>query len=362
MATRGTFPWLVAFALSLLAPTIPACSSSSDSGRPNPDANDADASTPPPPATGVPARTWTWVDIPGSQCANGQPTGIGVYVNPDSPELFFYMAGGGACWDGETCFGTKSATYVESGYAQREFESDSQALLVQTIPTGNNPLAGRSMVYVPYCTGDDHAGNNVIDYEYKGVTKTVHHVGYENVGRALEYVASTWPGMKRLILAGVSAGGFGTVFNFDRVQRRFPNVRVDGIDDSGPLIQPAPGIWETVKSHWNAQLPPDCPGCGEVSGYFDFLAGKYSNGPNRFALISYTFDSVIAGFMQLSGALFNLKLEELGKRIASSWPAARYYFIPGTLHVGIANDASPEFYAWVAAMLDDDPNWANHPN
>ncbi|WP_394834248.1 pectinacetylesterase family protein [Pendulispora rubella] len=361
MASHGTFPWLAAFGLALLAPSIPACSSAS-SGSDRVDRVDPGADAPPPsPPSGVPARTWTWVDIPGSKCGNGQPTGIGVYVEPESPELIFYMAGGGACWDGETCYGLKEATYMDSGYTKRSFESDSQALLIQTIPLGNNPLSGRSMVYVPYCTGDDHAGSNVISYDYDGVTKTAHHVGYDNVGKALDYAASTWPGMKRLILAGVSAGGFGTVFNFDRVQQRFPKVRVDGIDDSGPMIQPAPGIWETVRANWNVQLPPDCPACKEVPGYFDFLATKYSKGPNRFALISYTFDSVIAGFMNLSGAVFNALLEELGRKIASSWPAARYYYIPGTLHVGIANDTSPAFYAWVGAMLDDDPKWANFP-
>ncbi|WP_394824407.1 hypothetical protein [Pendulispora albinea] len=99
-----------------------------------------------------------------------------------------------------------------------------------------------------------------------------------------------------------------------------------------------------------------------MSGYFDFLATKYSKGPNRFALVSYTFDSVIAGYMGLSASAFNAKLEELGTKIASSWPAARYYYIPGALHVGLVYDSSPGFYAWLRAMLEDDPKWINHPN
>ncbi|WP_394824408.1 pectin acetylesterase-family hydrolase [Pendulispora albinea] len=186
-----------------------------------------------PSAPRPPAKTWTWVDIPGMTCGNGQPTGVGVYVVPESSETIFYMAGGGACWDGPTCYGLKAASYMDSGFTKRDFESDRQAVTVQSLPDGNTPLRGRNMVYVPYCTGDDHAGNNVIRYDDKGSSRTAHHVGYENVGRALDYVATIWPAMSRLIVMGVSAGGFGTVFNFDRVQRRFPEVRVDGIDDSG---------------------------------------------------------------------------------------------------------------------------------
>ncbi|WP_394830118.1 pectinacetylesterase family protein [Pendulispora rubella] len=356
MATlTGMASWGAAVGLALFVSSNSACSSSSGSGA----GNDGDAGTAPSP---VPANTWTWVDIPGMKCGNGAPTGIGVYVAPESPEVIFYMAGGGGCWDGNTCYGLKAATYMESGFTKDEFESDPQARIVQTVPGGNTPLRGRSMVYVPYCTGDDHAGNNVIQYDYSGSSRTAHHVGYENVGKALEYVASTWPGMKRLIVAGVSAGGFGTVFNFDRAQRRFPGVRVDGLDDSGPMIQPASGIWETVKAHWGLQLPPDCAACDEIPGYFDFLSAKYSKGPNRFALVSYTFDSVISGYMNLPAATFNAQLEELGSKIASSWPAARYYYIPGTQHVALVYDSSPEFYAWLTAMLDDDPKWANHPN
>lgn len=363
MAAHGTIVGLSVVAGALLAASVVACSSSSspDGAGHDVDGGGGDGSTSPPPVS-VPAKTWTWVDLPGTKCGNGQPTGMGVYVDPESPDVVFYMAGGGGCWDGATCYGQKAATYMESGYTKNEFESDPQALLVQSVPTGNMPLRGKSVVYIPYCTGDDHAGSNVLPYDYNGSTKTAYHVGYDNVGIALEHVATTWPRMKRLILMGVSAGGFGTVFNYDRVQRRFPDVRVDGIDDSGPMIEPVAGLWDIVREHWKLQLPPDCTTCTNVSGYFNFLSAKYAKGPNRFALVSYTFDSVISGYMSLPPATFNAELEELGKNMASSWPIARYYFIPGTLHVGLAHDTSADFYAWLAAMLDDDPKWGHHPN
>jgi len=64
----------------------------------------------------TPAGTWTWVEIPGTMCANGTPAGIGVNRSTQSGDLFVLFQGGGACWDGPTCFTQRTSSHIEDTY------------------------------------------------------------------------------------------------------------------------------------------------------------------------------------------------------------------------------------------------------
>jgi hypothetical protein len=325
-----------------------------------PDASRADAPPSVPPLDAS-AGAWTWVDVPGSSCADGTPTGFAINPAPaGSPGLLLFLEGGGACWDATTCWGPVStAFYVQTGYDQLAFETDPQVAAIYLLDRANpaNPFAAMNMVYVPYCTGDVFAGNRVTTLSYLGIGHETHFVGYENLGLYLEYVRSTFPGANRVWLAGDSAGGFGAALNFDHVQRALPNARVDVLDDSGQPIEPAPGLWSTWTAAWNVQLPQGCTACAtSVGAFVDEYRTLYPG--HRFGLVSYEYDTVISTFMGLSLPQFQTELYGLAAHVDATWPDARYFVLPGASHVGLLLP-TPALVSWVQAMVTDSPSWAS---
>lgn len=301
---------------------------------------------------------WTWVDVPESRCANGRPTGFGVNRAASSDTVVLFLQGGGACWDGLTCLGPVSTSfYVATGYDRLAFQTD--VLRAAMIPMRrldpSNPFRAMHLVYVPYCTGDVHAGDRVSRYTFLGRSEDVHHVGYRNLGHFIPRVRATFPGVRRVIVMGDSAGGFGAALNMDRVQRAFPDARVDVLDDSGPPVPPDPARWNAWRVAWNVQFPEGCTGCErDISGVVRTLQSRYPT--HRFGLISYTHDAVISTFMNVNAFQFWDTLRMAGAELPRTWPGARYFFIPGALHVGMLAP-TPSLLRWMDAFAREDPSW-----
>ena len=278
----------------------------------------------------APPNQWTWTYIPGSACADGSQTGFA--INPASPastDTLVFLEGGGACWDGTSCWGpVSSAFYVATGYGQAAFQTDPQVAAIYLLNRANtaNPFRDKNIVYIPYCTGDVFAGSNVTTLSYAGVSHETHFVGYDNLTLFLRYITATFPDTSRLWLAGDSAGGFGAALNFEHVQGALPKARVDVIDDSGQPVEPGPGRWAVWSNAWNMQLPAGCPGCKTDPGAFvDYYSAKYPQ--QRFGLISYAYDTVISPFMGLTLAEFQPELYALAGHMDVAWPDGHYFVI-----------------------------------
>lgn len=338
-------------------PSVPDVPVVDDVGPPPP--GDGYDPLPPGEAVSAPANQWTWVDVPGSRCANGTPTGFAINrASDDSSRVLIFLQGGGACWDGATCLGPVSTSfYVATGYGRNEFTLDVLRVPMLPLQRANplNPFRGMNLVYVPYCTGDVHGGERVARYSFLGRTQDFHHMGARNLRLILSRLVSTFPGARRVWLAGVSAGGFGASLNMERAQRAFPNARVDVIDDSGQPVQPAGTRWSDWRVAWGMRLPAGCVGCEtEVAAMADYLRTRYPD--NRFGLISYTHDSVISTFMGLDAFTFNSRLTAFTRTMITQWTSGRAYLIPGALHVGLAT-AGPGLSQWLTQMVNDDPAW-----
>ncbi|HTQ46108.1 MAG TPA: pectin acetylesterase-family hydrolase, partial [Polyangiaceae bacterium] len=187
----------------------------------------------------APADQWTFVPFSNAFCGNGASTGIGINPHAGATRVLVYLEGGGACWSELTCYTTMTAAYFTTGYSAQDFATESTDTTNLAQPGGffdrtasANPFKDYSFVYVPYCTGDIHAGNNVATYG----TNMGHHVGYANMTAYLSRIVPTFPGMQRVVLAGSSAGGYGALFNWWQTQQAFGSVRVDLIDDSGTFL------------------------------------------------------------------------------------------------------------------------------
>ena len=155
----------------------------------------------------APAGQWTWVPFGNAFCANGTTTGIGVNMSstPDA-RVLFYFEGGGACWNDFTCYTIMTASYFTTGYGESDFAAESADTTYLALPGGffdrtaaANPFKDYNYVYVPYCTGDIHGGDNIMKYTSAHVA---HHVGFKNVTAYLERLVPTFPNADRVIIAG----------------------------------------------------------------------------------------------------------------------------------------------------------------
>ena len=132
------------------------------------------------------------------------------------------------------------------------------------------PTQNFNMVYVPYCTGDVHTGNNVIVYKdplNKDPDLEFHHAGHTNVLAISEYLRKQFPATDRLFVTGCSAGGAGSLINYYFFRNTIDAQRGYMMDDSGP-IYPSDGFSQPlhtkIRESWNvdsilAELPPEYP-------------------------------------------------------------------------------------------------------
>lgn len=251
----------------------------------------------------APPNTWTWIEIPGTTCANGTPAGFGINVPPaPSADLFVYFQGGGACWDASTCFTLKSAVNIETTYDAAKFAADLGG--AQADRSAGNVFGQATLIWVPYCTGDLHAGIEIRDYAVNGATRTVHHTGATNTQRFVEALHATLPDAHRIWLAGSSAGGYGATFNQHRFAAAWPTVDVHVLQDSSPFV-PVLAAYATWQSAWSLQFPPSCPGCStNLPAVIDAIT---TNQPRvRLGLLTYDDDAVIKqyfGYAATTGSL-----------------------------------------------------------
>jgi hypothetical protein len=241
----------------------------------------------------APDLTWTWVDFPNTQCRNGSTAGIALSLNGDSDKLMIYLEGGGACFDGLTCVGNPDSV------GDQRLERTG-GLFARGQP--ENPVADWNHVFVPYCTGDVHAGTNP-----RGVIPGLpeqRFVGRLNLEKFLLRIVPTFPNASQVLLTGVSAGGFGAAANTEFVQRAFGDIPVTVIDDSGPPMS-TEYLPECLQARWRqlwgfeesilADCGADCPNPDDYSiPYTLHVAREF---PDRMGgLIETTADSVITLF------------------------------------------------------------------
>jgi hypothetical protein len=334
-----------------------------------------DSSIPKGPPITATANTWTWVPFPDSACANGTATGIGVNLTgTPSSRVLIYLEGGGACWDDLTCYTLMTATNFTTGYGETNFTADSLSELA--VPGGffdrtasANPFQDYSYVYVPYCTGDVHAGNNVAKY----TSGTAHFVGYENIGAYLARLVPTFPDAGRIILAGSSAGGFGAALNWWRTQQAFGSIRVDLIDDSGTAMPDSilgdagVGLEQTQGDAWNlsSTLPPGCTTCKrDLSTLYGYYAKTYPT--HRAALLSYEQDTVLPSYFGITEEQFTEGLnQDIGMYFGAS-SSLKYFTNAGAGHVlwftPDLTTGTTTVQQFITQMVTDDPTWASvHP-
>jgi hypothetical protein len=351
-------PWFVA-AIALAA--LGCASRSVAPGGPVPDAGGPQSPFPATPGS------WTWVDVPGTSCDDGSPTGVAVNPGPAGGPLLVYFMGGGACWDVTTCLVLNTSVHGPFGQAQWAGMGTRTVAHMLDRTRATNPFRDASYVFIPYCTGDLHAGSNVVTYDLLG-SHMFAHVGRRNVEAVLPRIRASWPAPARVVIAGSSAGGFGATLNYDLFRRAYPDAQVALIDDAGPMLEgeavPADERAAFYSTwHLGDVVDPLCADCrADLSKLYPALVAKYPR--DRMALVTSLQDQVIRTYFKLPlGPVFEQNLRAMITDRLAPTATFRTFAIPGESHtllgtLDTTTSGGLTVEAWLSRMLAADPTWS----
>ena len=249
----------------------------------------------------APAGDWQWMDVPAMKCGNGSSTGVAIHRGTDPRKLVLAFEGGGACWEAAACYGIviQPTSVHLDGFTAQTFAGVrayfDESWLFQR--GGTSPIRDATWVFVPYCTGDLHAGTQTTVYEALGQTRTMHHVGAHNVDALLAEVAD--PAVTEVHALGVSAGGYGVQLNWDRIAAAFPNATTHILADGSQLVPVESARWGAIRQRWAPRLP--CAGCDSLDDVAAHLRDATPSG-GRHGLLASLQDATLALFFGYDGA------------------------------------------------------------
>jgi hypothetical protein len=346
-------------ALALIALSLAACGSSSKSSS----------------DTSVPSD---WMDVPGMICGDGSQTGIAI-SHGRSDAVLVVLSPGGACWSATECNAEFKAFSKTKYDLYRPFVVPGTILDRALV---GNPFSDWTVVFVPYCTGDVHAGDSTQDYG--GSVGVWQHHGYRNLEAAVGAFTTTLPRPAHLVVAGSSAGGFGALAAYDLVRAQWgaPGTTAALLDDSGPTLVGS-AIPSGLLAHWwsvwnlGGTLGTGCAGCEtDLSAIWPALHGRHPD--DRLGFVSTLQDDTMIGFFtdptlgataqtgsqyQANVAALATALDGLGPSVASdriggSYAAGHALLFDKTF-LSPANPQGPALLDWVSAMVSLDPRWAS---
>lgn len=337
---------------------------------PGPDMATQPDLTPPAMKIDAPRNTWTWVNIEGSVCDDGTPTGIGVELT-DSPNLMVFLMGGGACWNYSTCKVFNTSTHGPYGQAQFDAQLKSLAMNEDNVFSDADGalFKGWNKVFIPYCTGDIHGGDAVQEYVSGGDKATVYHRGYSNVKRALARLGATIPAPTRLVFSGSSAGGYGASINYPQARATWPAAKSYLVDDSGPVFVGdalKPFLKDGWAPAWNlaGSLLVNCPECkdGDWSLAYTRLSTTLPN--DRMALLTTEEDGTISGYTLQNAAEFKTNIYDLATKRFDPTMNFKYFIQTGNTHTMLGNlskhtTGGVNVKDYLSRMINDDPAWTS---
>lgn len=289
----------------------------------------------------------------GAVCMRGAPFNVATRTPAGANEgdLVIYLQGGGACWS-DLC---------------QAFE---EVVVGGEIPPGGllnrdlagNPFADWNIAYVPYCDGSLFIGDVEVDEDGDGTPDRIQH-GLKNLSAALDVFVQEFPSPERIVLAGSSAGSYGTILALPLVRAVYPDARIQVIQDAGlgiGLGPDEPDFVNDILAEWNAlqYFPPSCTEC-RTSGHAAALIDWELERDSRISIAAISaYDDIVIGFAFLQILGYDELLIEESDRLALRWgPRYRRYLYEGDQHTVLGADSTVDAATVVgeslAAVLGD---------
>ena len=213
-------------------------------------------------------------------------TDFSYFVQMGNPNrVLFFLDGGGACWNAETCIG--SPLFSDSTYTQTVDETPEALENAGGVLDGDNdsnPYANYTKVFVPYCSGDIHYGSRDTLYTLRtgfgDIPWPIRHRGTDNLLAVMATLRDQGgvdlANAKEVSVAGVSAGGYGATLAFGYVAEDAPEAQLNLISDAAIGVQTADFYREAIYNPTNpgseswgvsANLPPWVPGFADPDAF-----------------------------------------------------------------------------------------------
>jgi hypothetical protein len=279
-----------------------------------------------------------------------------------SDNLLIFLQGGGACWE-DLCSATDTAgtAVPKTGILNQDSK--------------NNVVGGWNIAYGPYCDGSVFSGDN--DMMSPDGKAQWHFHGLANLSALIDAAKKTFPNPKRILLAGSSAGGYGTLVGTGITRLAYPHTPIDVFNDAGLGLSNTmdPGMLDTVKRDWkfDQYIPDSCDEC-KTGVQTAIIGWGMEHDPSlRGAGFSSYGDAVIGGvFLKLMPPDFKKLLMEETDKVHDKFPTRfERFFITGTQHTvlqsmagaGVTYDSPVDGVSveqWLEKMLNHDPGWTDH--
>lgn len=179
------------------------------------------------------ASFFVWVPVTldkktGASCGDGSPYTFFVNRNPMSRNLSVVFEPGGICGSGDTCAGDdgERTAFNPNGVPTNYMRAVDQGFAASISPMTRRLAGGVSstewnMVFLPYCTGDQHLGTAVNAYTKKnGDVRIQHHVGLNNMKAVADWMKTHgFANPPKLLVNGMSAGSMASPMTYAYLRR-----------------------------------------------------------------------------------------------------------------------------------------------
>ena len=283
--------------------------------------------------------------MPGGDCECADTSEFSFWVREADPtKVLFFLQGGGACFDASTC------SFTDGAYSVTADEADDPGLDPAGIfdfSAPDNPFADYSVVFVPYCTGDVHLGDNVHEY---APDLTVHHKGLVNGTAAVSYMAENFPDATQVVVVGESAGSVASPLYGGIVADAMPDAQVTVFGDGSGGYPDVPAVNALIGGLWGVQnAAPDWPGLAALTpeewSFPNLWVQAGLEHPDIvMSRFDYAFDATqvfFTGLAGLEGSQLMQLMDQNEARIEADGVNQHSYVAPGDDHTLVHKD---EFY------------------
>ena len=236
---------------------------------------------------------WTRIE-PGGEtvCARGTPYSFWARAGR-ADKLVIVFQGGGGCWDAETC--RPGSDWFDDAVDESDDPGGQGGILDLDDPA--NPFRDHSIVYVPYCTGDVHWGDNVATYrDSAGGEVVIHHQGFVNASQVMEWVYERFDSPESILVTGCSAGSIASILFAPYVMEHYEGVPVRQLGDSEAFVFDRPvdldADWRAHGNFpaWIPALVEMAPADFTMARFYAAVANHYPE--HVFAQVNTAHDAV----------------------------------------------------------------------
>jgi hypothetical protein len=168
-------------------------------------------------------RKWTKV-VPGGECKCADGSKFAFWERRADPtKVVFFLDGGGACFDAESCAFTGFGVGGEEIYDWKITDDPADEGGIFDFARADNPFRDYSFFYLPSCTGDAFLGDVTRKYSPQ---LTVEHKGFVNGTAALGYLAENYPDAAQVVVVGKTVGSVAAPVYGGLVADRLPEAQV----------------------------------------------------------------------------------------------------------------------------------------